>query len=199
MTTTAHFWFDPTCPFTWATSRWLHETAPAQGAQVEWRLMSLAVLNDGREVPEQHRAGMALSWRPLRLLAATSQVSGSEAVGALFAAIGTRIHEQRRTVDDALLAESLQEAGLPADLLAAADDASFDDAVRSSHTEAQERVGTESGSPVLAIGDGPAWFGPVVSPVPTGQAATDLWQGLVALSSVAQFSELKRGRLPLHG
>jgi 2-hydroxychromene-2-carboxylate isomerase len=170
MTTTARFWFDPTCPFTWATSRWLHETAPAQGAQVEWRLMSLAVLNHG-----------------------------TEAVGALFAAIGTRIHEQRRTVDDALLTESLQEAGLPADLLAAADDTSYDDAVRSSHAEAQERVGTESGSPVLAIGDGPAWFGPVVSPVPTGQAATDLWQGLVALSKVEQFSELKRSRLPLHG
>lgn len=199
MTTTAHFWFDPTCPFTWATSRWLRETAPAQGAQVQWHLMSLAVLNDGAEVPEQYRAGMARSWRPLRLLAATSQTSGNEAVGALFAAIGTRVHDQRRTVDDALLAESLQEAGLPADLLAAADDASYDDAVRSSHAEAQERVGTESGSPVLALGEGPAWFGPVVSPVPTGQAATDLWQGLVALSSVAQFSELKRGRLPLHG
>ena len=199
MTTTVRFWFDPTCPFTWATSCWLRETAPAQDAQVDWRLMSLAVLNDGKEVPEQHRAGMALSWRPLRLLAATDRKQDSAAVGALFAALGARLHEQQRTVDDALLAESLQEAGLPADLLAAADDASYDDDVRASHAEAQERVGTESGSPVLAIGAGPAWFGPVLAPVPTGQAATDLWQGLVALSSVAQFSELKRGRLPLHG
>lgn len=70
--------------------------------------------------------------------------------------------------------------------------------MRAGHAEAQERVGTESGSPVLAVGDGPAWFGPVVSPVPTGQAATDLWQGLVTLSTVPQFSELKRGRAPLH-
>jgi 2-hydroxychromene-2-carboxylate isomerase len=199
MTTTVRFWFDPTCPFTWATSCWLRETAPAQDAQVDWRLMSLAVLNDGKEVPEQYRAGMALSWRPLRLLAAARRTAGDDAVGALFTALGTRIHEQRRTVDDALLAESLEEAGLPADLLAAADDGAYDEDVRASHAEAQERVGTESGSPVLAIGDGPAWFGPVVAPVPTGQAATDLWQGLVALSSVAQFSELKRGRLPLHG
>ena len=199
MTTTAHFWFDPTCPFTWATSRWLRDTAPAQSAQVEWHLMSLAVLNDGNEVPEQYRAGMALSWRPLRLLAAARRTADNAAVGALFTALGTRMHDQRRTVDDALLAESLAEAGLPADLLAAADDTAYDDDVRAGHAEAQERVGTESGSPVLALGDGPAWFGPVVPPVPTGQAATDLWQGLVALSSVAQFSELKRGRLPLHG
>jgi 2-hydroxychromene-2-carboxylate isomerase len=199
MTTTVRFWFDPTCPFTWATSCWLRDTAPAHGAQVEWRVMSLAVLNDGKQVPEQYRAGMALSWRPLRLLAAAGRTADDAAVGALYTALGTRIHEQRRTVDDALLAESLEQAGLPADLLAAADDEAYDEAVRASHADAQERVGTESGSPVLAIGDGPAWFGPVVAPVPTGQAASDLWQGLVALSSVAQFSELKRGRLPLHG
>jgi len=198
MTTTVRFWFDPTCPFTWATSCWLRETAPAQGATVDWRVMSLAVLNDGKEVPEQYREGMALSWRPLRLLAATARAQDSAAVGALYAAIGTRIHEQGRKVDDALLAEALEEAGLPADGLAAADDGSYDEDVRTSHAEAQEQVGTESGSPVLAIGDGMAWFGPVVAPVPTGQAATDLWQGLVALSSVGQFSELKRGRQPLH-
>ena len=199
MTTTAHFWFDPGCPFTWATSRWLADTAPAQGAQVEWHLMSLAVLNDGQPVPDEVRSRTALSWRALRVLAAADRKDGSPAVGALFAALGARLHEQQRTVDDALLTESLQEAGLPADLLAAADDASYDDDVRASHAQAQERVGTESGSPVLAIGEGPAWFGPVLAPVPTGQAATDLWQGLVALSKVEQFSELKRSRLPLHG
>ena len=198
MTTTVRFWFDPTCPFTWATSCWLRDTAPAQDAQVDWRLMSLAVLNEGKEVPEQYRAGMARSWRLLRLLAAAGRSRDTAAVGALYAALGPRLHEQDRPVDDALLAESLQEAGLPADLLAAADDASYDDDVRASHAEAQELVGTVSGSPVLAMGEGPAWFGPVLAPVPTGQAATDLWQGLVALSSVGQFSELKRGRQPLH-
>ncbi len=197
--TTAHFWFDPTCPFTWATSCWLRDTAPTQGARVEWHLMSLAVLNDGSEVPEQYREAMALSWRPLRLLAAAGRAAGNDAVGALFTALGTRLHEQHRSVDDALLVESLEEAGLPADLLAAADDAAHDDAVRSSHAQAQARVGTDSGSPVLALDDGPAWFGPVVSPVPTGQAATDLWLGLASLSRVAQFAELKRGRAPLHG
>ena len=199
MTPTATFWFDPTCTCTWATSRWLRDTAPAQGAEVQWRLMSLAVLNDGKEVPEQYRAGMALSWRPLRLLAATARTRDSAAVGALYAALGTRVHEQGRTVDDALLAESLAEAGLPSDLLAAADDTSFDEDVRTSHAQAQEAVGTESGSPVLALGEGPACFGPVVAPVPTGQAATDLWQALELLSRVSQFSELKRGRAPLHG
>jgi 2-hydroxychromene-2-carboxylate isomerase len=197
MATTVHLWFDPTCPFTWATSSWLRATAPAQDAHVEWRVMSLAVLNEGKEVPERFRAGMAASWRPLRLLVAAAATGGTAAVGALYAAVGTRLHEQGRSVDDALLAEALEEAGLPADLLAAADDASYDEQVRASHAEAQERVGTECGSPVLAIDEGGAWFGPVVAPVPTGQAATDLWQGLVSLSRVAQFSELKRGRAPL--
>lgn len=98
-----------------------------------------------------------------------------------------------------MLAEALDDAGLPADLLGPADDTSHDDAVRTSHARAQEAVGTESGSPVLAIGDGPAWFGPVVAPVPTGQTATDLWEGLVPLSRVGPSSELERGRAPLHG
>ena len=199
MTATVHVWFDPTCPFTWATSCWLRETAPAQDAQVEWHLMSLAVLNDGQPVPERVRSHMALSWRALRVLAAADRKDGSPAVGALFTALGARLHEQGRSIDDAVLAESLAEAGLPADLLTAADDGSLDDDVRASHQRAQERVGTDSGSPVLAFGDGPAWFGPVVSPVPTGQAATELWRGLEALSRVPQFSELKRGRAPLHG
>jgi 2-hydroxychromene-2-carboxylate isomerase len=197
MTATVHFWFDPTCPFTWATSRWLRETAPAQDAQVEWHLMSLAVLSDGQSVPEQYRSGMARSWRALRVLAAAERKDGSAAVGAVFAALGARLHEQGRELDDEVLAESLEQAGLPADLLAAADDGSYDDDVRASHQQAQERVGTDSGSPVLAMGDGPAWFGPVVAPVPTGQAATDLWHGLEALSRVAAFAELKRGRAPL--
>lgn len=197
--TTAHFWFDPTCPFTWATSCWLRETAPAQGARVEWHLMSLAVLEEGTPPSDEHGVAPALAWRPLRLLAATARTAGNDAVGALFAALGARVHEQRRPVDDALLAESLQEAGLPADLLAAADDEAYDEQVRADHAQAQERVGTDSGSPVLALDDGPAWFGPVVAPVPTGQAATDLWLGLASLSRVPQFSELKRGRARLHG
>jgi 2-hydroxychromene-2-carboxylate isomerase len=199
MTATVHVWFDPTCPFTWATSCWLRGTAPEQDAQVEWHLMSLAVLNDGQPVPDEVRSRTALSWRALRVLAAADRKDGSPAVGALFAALGARLHEQGRGIDDAVLAESLAEAGLPADLLAAADDRSLDDDVRASHQRAQERVGTGSGSPVLAFDDGPAWFGPVVSPVPTGQAATELWRGLEALSRVPQFSELKRGRAPLHG
>jgi hypothetical protein len=108
MTATVHFWFDPTCPFTWATSCWLRETAPAQDAQVEWQLMSLAVLNDGQPVPERVRSHMALSWRALRMLAAVERKDGSPAVGALFTALGARLHEQGRGIDDAVLAESRQ-------------------------------------------------------------------------------------------
>ena len=193
-TTTAHFWFDPGCPFTWATSRWLREAATARGADIHWHLMSLAVLNEGRPVPEQYREAMALSWRPVRLLAAAERSAGPDAVGALYDTLGQQVHEQGRAVDDDVLSSALRAAGMPADLLAAADDPGFDEAVRASHARAQERVGMDSGSPITALGDGPAYFGPVVAPAPTGSAGTDLWDALVAISRVPQLSELKRGR-----
>jgi hypothetical protein len=156
--------------------------------------MSLAVLHEDRPVPEKHRDAMARSWRPVRLLAAAEQAAGPEAVGALYEALGELVHEQARAVDDEVLRRALAAAGLPEDLLAAADDPAHDDAVRASHARGQARVGTESGSPITALGDGPAYFGPVVAPVPTGPAVTDLWDALVAASKVPQLSELKRAR-----
>jgi hypothetical protein len=159
--------------------------------------MSLAVLNEGQPVPEQWQAAMERSWRPVRVLAAAEQAGGSAAVGALYRALGERIHEQRRPADDELLAEALAEAGLPATLLDAADDQSYDSAVRDSHARGQDRVGMDSGSPISALGEGPGYFGPVVAPVPAGPAAARLWDAFVALSQVPELSELKRGRAAL--
>jgi 2-hydroxychromene-2-carboxylate isomerase len=194
---TVHFWFDPGCPYTWATSRWLREAAAAHDAYVDWQLMSLAVLNEGRPVPEQFREAMARSWRPVRTLVAAGQTVGTSAVGDLYTALGQQVHEHQRPADDDVLTSALKEAGLPDSLIAAADDPSYDEGVRASHAEGQRRVGMESGSPISALDDGLAFFGPVVARIPTGQAASDLWDTFVAASKVPELSELKRGRAPL--
>ncbi len=194
MSDDATFWFDPMCPFTWRTSRWLTDVTGARGLSVDWRLMSLAILNEGKEIPEQYRAAMAQGRRLGRLLLATGQLHGVPARAALYTELGTRVHEQHRGADDTLIAEALAAAGLPADLIASADDESLDAAVRASHDESQARTGTESGSPILAIGDGPGFFGPVVVPVPTGEAAEKLFDAVRLLSAVGEFSELKRAR-----
>jgi 2-hydroxychromene-2-carboxylate isomerase len=197
---TITFWFDPSCPFTWRTSRWVRDVAARGGERVRWRFLSLAVLNEGREIPEQYRAAMTWSKGAHRVLAAADERFGQPAVDRLYTAIGKRIHEQDGPRDATVLANALAdavaEAGLPAELVAAADDDAWDKVVRVSHDQAQARVGTETGSPVMAIDDGPAFFGPVVVPVPTGDDADRLLQALRLLSTVPQFSELKRARNP---
>ncbi len=199
-------WFDPVCPFTWRTSRWIGSMAGKRGLTVEWRLLSLAILNEGKDIPEQYRDGMARGWRAARLLTAADQRHGQEAMANLYTEIGTRIHgyvgpgpldghpTERRTLDTEVLSESLAAAGLPADLIAAADDTTLDDAVRDSHAAGQARVGTESGSPIVAFGDGPGFFGPVVVPVPDGESAEKLFDAVRLLSAVPEFSEIKRSR-----
>jgi 2-hydroxychromene-2-carboxylate isomerase len=191
------FYFDPTCPFTWRTSRWIRDVAARRGEDVRWRLLSLGILNEGQEIPEQYRPVMAWGKGVLRVLAATDQQHGQEAVDRLYTAVGERIHDRSADKDAATLAAAIAEAGLPESLTAAADDAGLDAYVRKSHDEAQSRVGTETGSPVTAIGDGPAFFGPVVTPVPKGDEADRLFEGLRLLSTVPQFSEVKRARNPL--
>ncbi len=192
--TTVDFWFDPGCPFTWQTSRWLVDVAERRAVDIRWRPMSLAVLNEGREIPEQYRAFMEAGAKRLRVLAAVEETGGSEALGRFYGALGRRVFGEGRDADRSLLVEALEETGLPATLAAAYDDESYDAAVRKSHDEGQARVGTEIGSPVVVIGDGPGYFGPVVTPVPTGDDGVRLFDALVALSSVPQFSELKRAR-----
>lgn len=194
---TVVFWFDPTCPYTWRTSRWIRDVAARNGFAVDWRLLSLAVLNRDREVPEQYRAPLAWSVGALRVLAATDERYGQGGVDRLYTAIGQRLHEQDQPHSRELIEQALGDAGLPAELVAAVDEASLDKAVRHSHDESQARVGTESGSPVLALDDGPGFFGPVVVPVPDPASADRLFEAVRLLSSVSQFAELKRARAPL--
>ncbi|WP_214404550.1 DsbA family protein [Pseudonocardia lacus] len=187
------FFFDPVCPFTWATSRWATEVAATGAATVTWRLMSLGVLNEGKEIPEQFRAGMAQGARALRALAAAADEGGNDAVAALYTALGTRRHGKGEPYSDEVIADAVAEAGLPASVAAAVDDEARDAAVRASHEQSQAAVGQESGSPVLRIGE-VGWFGPVVAPSPTGDEALRLFDALRTLATVPSFSELKTSR-----
>lgn len=189
------FWFDPGCPFTWRTSRWLTDVAARREMSVTWRLMSLAVLNEGKEIPEQFRARIAQGTRTLRVLAACDEAGGQEALRRLYSALGSRVHEQGAPDDDDALRAAIAEAGLDESLAAAADDARYDDRIRASHAAGQRRVGIEAGSPVTAIGDA-AFHGPVVSPVPTGEEAMRLFDAVRLLAAVPSFSELKTARAP---
>lgn len=188
-------WLDPSCPFAWMTSRWALEVAEHRPVELRWRVMSLAIVNEGEPMSDRYREALERGRRALRVLAAAERDHGNAALGDLYTAIGTRVHPGGRTLDDALVAEALAEAGLPAELLAHADDPSLDDVVRRSHDEGQEAVGTRIGTPIVRAGDR-AFFGPVVNPRPRGEDAARLYDALVALGSVPGFSELKRGRGP---
>jgi 2-hydroxychromene-2-carboxylate isomerase len=188
--TPVDFFFDPTCPFTWRTSRWIAGMAEAGEAAVTWRLISLALLNEGKELPEEWHTVMEQSARAMRVLAA---VDDNDARGRLHTALGTRKHDKGLAYTDEEIAAAVAEAGLPDAVAAAVDDASLDAAVRASHDEAQAAVGQETGSPVLRIGER-AWFGPVVVPIPTGEEALRLFEAVRLLADVPAFSELKTRR-----
>lgn len=183
---------DPTCPFAWMTSRWLIDVAGQRGLAIRWRLMSLAVVNEA-EMGDVYSEYLEPSWRALRLMHATDIAHGNAALGGLYTAIGMRHHVGRRPIDTDLLVEALAEAALPAALLEAADDRGLDEAIRSSHGESQEAVGTNIGTPIIRVA-GRAFFGPVVNPAPKGSEALRLFDALVELAGVPGFSELKRGR-----
>jgi len=190
---TVDFWFDPACPWAWMTSRWIDEVAEHRDVDVRWHVMSLSVLNEGRDLPESYRRLMDASWAPVRVIVAAARDHGDKVIKPLYDAMGTRRHPGRRTDTAAIVAEALEEVGLPADLAAVGDTDEVDDLLRASHAEAIALVGDDVGTPVVAV-DGVGYFGPVVTPAPTGQAALDLFDGLVLMTRVPGFYELKRSR-----
>lgn len=187
------FYFDPICPWAWMTSRWMLEVEKVRPVHVRWHVMSLSALNEGKDVPEEYVEAIRRGWGPVRVAVAAEQKYGPEAIGALYTALGTRIHPQQRELDRELIAEAVAEAGLPAELVDAMDDESWDDAVRESHTAGMAPVGEEVGTPTIHFGD-TAFFGPVVSPAPKGEAAGKLWDGVLAVAQTDGFFELKRSR-----
>jgi mycothiol-dependent nitroreductase-like protein len=191
------FYFDPLCPWAWITSRWMLEVEKVRPVRVDWRIMSLAYLNlvqhEGKGLSEEYQERMNKAWGPVRVCAAAAADAGPAVLGPLYTAIGTRFHNQGRRDDPAVVPEALQEAGLPVWLADAAETAEFDDVIKKSHHEAFDQVGLDVGTPVVRI-RGKALFGPVITPAPKGEAAGELWDGLVLVSKADGFFELKRSR-----
>jgi protein-disulfide isomerase-like protein with CxxC motif len=188
------FWFDPLCPWAWITSRWLVEVANLRPVVPRWHVMSLAMLNENKEgLPERYKESMAKAWGPVRVCIAAEQKLGPGVLGPLYTAIGTRFHHEKAERDRATIEAALADAGLPADLADAMDSTEYDEALRASHCDGMDRVGYEVGTPVITVGD-LSIFGPVVSPIPRGEAAARLWDGVLLIAGTDGFFEMKRSR-----
>lgn len=190
----ADFWFDPLCPWAWMTSRWIMEVEKVRPITVRWHVMSLAVLNEGRdELPEQYKEFMRTAWGPVRLIVAARELHGEEYVKRLYDALGTRFHPGGEQDRDKVMREALTEVGLPAELIEHAYTDRFDPQLRESHAAGIGLVGQDVGTPVVAF-NGTAFFGPVMTPAPKGEEAGRMWDGAVALASYPGFYEIKRTR-----
>jgi 2-hydroxychromene-2-carboxylate isomerase len=191
------FWFDPLCPWAWITSRWIGEVEQVRPVRADWRIMSLAYLNliqhEGQGLTPEYLERMEKAWGPIRVVAAAAHEAGPAILGPVYTAIGTRMHDQGRRDDPAVITEALTEVGLPASLAAAADSTEFDEEIKKSHHEAFDVVGTDVGTPVIRI-RGNAIFGPVMTPIPRGEAAGRLWDGVALVTEADGFFELKRTR-----
>jgi 2-hydroxychromene-2-carboxylate isomerase len=189
----ADFWFDPRCPFAWVTSRWVLEVEKVRDVKVVWHQMSLAYLNEGKDISEDYRKNLETAWGPVRVVMAAQQAHGPEVLASLYTAMGERIHVQQQTPDQDMARGALEDAGLPVELAEAWDDPSYDEKIKASHHEGMDAVGDDVGTPTIHF-NGTAFFGPVITKAPRGEEAGQLWDGVIAVASYPLFFEIKRSR-----
>ena len=190
---TADFWFDPACPWAWIASRWMKEVEKVRDVDTSFHVMSLAYLNQDQDVADDCRDFLETTWGAVRVCTAAEQAHGQEALDRLYTELGTRFHVRGEKRDRATIESALTAAGLPVELADAMDSEDYDEALKKSHHEGMDQVGTEVGTPVIAA-EGAAFFGPVVTPAPKGEAAGRLWDGVRLVAATEGFFELKRTR-----
>jgi 2-hydroxychromene-2-carboxylate isomerase len=201
-----HFYFDPVCPFAWLTSKWVRTVAAQRDYSVDWRFISLRIVNAdvdyATQFPDHYEEGHTAGLKLLRVCARARAEHGRDAVGPLYSAIGTHLFDTRRdkslaAADQAarqLVESALSDAGLPAECADALDDATFDDEIRGETDEALTLTGRDVGTPILHFRPptGTAFFGPVISRLPSADEAVALWDHVIALAAFPGFAEIKR-------
>lgn len=189
--TSIDLYVDPVCPFAWVTSRWLLDAATTTGRRVALRQMSLAVLNDGRDVAPAQRAKLEWSRRVGRVFAAATDESGPGAFGELYEAFGALVHNGARNVADSSVKEALTATSSSPALVDALDDPAWDEVVRAAHQRSQDALGGSGGSPIIAV-DGKGFFGPVLTGLPGRDAGVALLDAVLTAASIPGFAVLQR-------